>query len=181
MSLRIVPLLSTAFLALLAIVCVQFYAFSADAANESLLSLPFEDLAGKPLTLESASQTGKKPQAYLVHYWATWCAPCIEELPQVLQLQKDYADSPLQLVVISMDGANAAPKILQFLKRQGLSELQTHVDPTMRGFQRLRGTGLPLSVLIDAQGKELWRDDGTVDWNTPKIQRMLKKYASEPV
>ena len=101
-------------------------------------------------------------QKLLVNLWATWCAPCLKELPTLDQLA---ADTKGKLVVVpvsqDMEGWRAVSKAFTAQKYPNLA---TRVESPMQfGFQ-LKAKGLPITILYDAQGKEIWRYAGDRDW-----------------
>lgn len=125
-----------------------------DAKDGATVSLP--SLAGKPL---------------LVNLWATWCAPCIAELPT---LDKIASAESARLQVITVAEDNAPPeKIVQFLADRGVSALPALIDPESDlSFHYATGT-LPTTVLYDAQGKEVWRYVGGRDWADGESKQLL--------
>ncbi len=126
------------------------------------MSLP--SLAGKPL---------------LVNLWATWCAPCIAELPT---LDKIASGESARLKVITVAEDNAPPeKIVQFLKERGVSALPALIDPKSDlSFHYATGT-LPTTVLYDAQGKEVWRYVGERDWVSEESRKLIAEaYGTSP-
>lgn len=101
-------------------------------------------------------------QKLLVNLWATWCAPCLKELPTLDQLA---ADTKGKLVVVpvsqDMEGWRAVSKAFTPAKYPNLA---TRVESQMQfGFQ-LKAKGLPITILYDAEGKEVWRYAGDRDW-----------------
>ena len=125
----------------------------ADAKGGSV-SLP--SLAGKPL---------------LVNLWATWCAPCIAELPTLDAIARSES-AGLQVITIAEDSA-PPEKIVQFLADRGVSALPALIDPES-DLTFHYGTGtLPTTVLYDAQGKEVWRYVGERDWVSEESRQLL--------
>jgi len=111
----------------------------------------------------------------LVNLWATWCAPCIKELPTLDRLAQAHAvDGELGVVAISQDSAPHA-SVVAFLNYHKLRELGAYQDPDMALARALQGptASLPISILIDAQGREVWRYVGDLDWTGPEAARLL--------
>lgn len=99
----------------------------------------------------------------LVNLWATWCGPCIVEMPTLDTIAGDYAKSGLVVLPISQDSGEAA-SVDSFFKARKLAHLQLYRDPENQfGFHYATGL-LPTTVLYDADGKEVARVVGAMDW-----------------
>jgi len=117
-----------------------------------------KDFAGKPL---------------LVNIWATWCAPCIVEMPMLDKLAA-REKSRMKVLVVSQD-IQGAEKVVPFFERGNFQELEPYVDPE-NGLSFGFGSGLmPTTVLYDAQGKEVWRVIGAMDWDGAKAAALLEE------
>ncbi|MEH6789980.1 TlpA family protein disulfide reductase [Parasphingorhabdus sp.] len=115
------------------------------------------DFVGKPL---------------LVNIWATWCAPCIVEMPMLDKLAVREQDR-LKVLVVSQD-IQGAEKVDPFFERGDFQQLEPYVDPE-NGLSFGFGSGLmPTTVLYDAQGKEVWRVVGAMDWDGAKAAALLE-------
>ncbi|WP_318245970.1 TlpA disulfide reductase family protein [Sphingomonas sp. R647] len=117
----------------------------------------FLDPTGKPVTL--AAFRGKP---LLVNLWATWCAPCVREMPTLDRLAVREKDK-LQVLVISQD-LDGAAKVTPFFEKAKFTALQPYLDPDVK-FSTGYGVNLPTTILYDAQGKEVWRVSGDMDWD----------------
>lgn len=89
---------------------------------------------------------------YLLNIWATWCAPCREEMPELQQLHDAYAERGFQVVAVSVDNRSATDQILAFLEEHGIDFPVWH-DPTWAIQDAYLLLGLPGSFLIDADGR----------------------------
>ncbi|WP_417595299.1 TlpA family protein disulfide reductase [Parasphingorhabdus sp.] len=108
----------------------------------------------------------------LVNIWATWCAPCIVEMPMLDKLAAREKDR-LKVLVVSQD-IQGAEKVAPFFERGQYQELEPYVDPE-NGLSFGFGSGLmPTTVLYDAQGKEVWRVIGAMDWDGAKAATLLE-------
>jgi len=126
---------------------------------------PAHDFAGpdgKPTSL--AAFRGKP---VLVNLWATWCAPCIKELPTLDTLA---GQGGVAVVALSQDGD--AAKARSFLQAKGFKALRGYTDPDMRWLGGM-ATNLPTTILYDPQGKEVWRWLGEADWTGPEATKAL--------
>lgn len=127
----------------------------------------FQDPDGEPATL--ADFRGKP---LLLNLWATWCAPCIKELPTLDALAVREGER-LQVVTLSqdMEGRN---KVRAFLDAGKFSQLEGWLDPEMKMMAALGIATLPTTILYDAQGKEVWRFVGDEDWAGKDAARLLE-------
>ncbi len=109
----------------------------------------------------------------LVNFWATWCPPCIKEMPMLEQLSEDYADEGFEVVAISIDfkGFETANK---FLKRHNI-DLATYADRKTRLYDAFAADGLPFSVLIDRKGNMIERFHGFFDWGATEMRAKIDK------
>jgi len=127
-------------------------------------AMTLADPEGRKLAL--ASLAGKP---FLVNLWATWCAPCVAELPT---LEKLAASGRIRVVTVSQDSGEPA-KVGQFLKGKGLARLEPWLDPENDlSFHYATGT-LPTTVLYDSQGREVWRFLGEHDWASADTAALL--------
>jgi len=106
----------------------------------------------------------------LVNLWATWCAPCVKELPTLDRLSSS-ATGP-RVVAISQDmGPHAS--VDAFLNSHKIANLEAYQDPKMALSGALGAEVLPTSILFDAHGKEVWRYVGDLDWTSPEAAKLL--------
>jgi thiol-disulfide isomerase/thioredoxin len=124
------------------------------------------DASGKELQLKSL-----KGKSFLINLWATWCAPCIAELP-TLNAIAGRADMNVKVVTISQDLGEPA-KVQQFLDRKGFAQLPAWVDAKGDLAVQYGVQNLPTSILYDAQGREVWRFLGGHDWSSTEAQKLL--------
>lgn len=135
-------------------------------AGRPLPDVEVKDAAGKSLAL--ASLAGKP---VLVNLWATWCAPCVVEMPLLDRIAQDM-DGRLSVVTVSedFDGALVAP----FFAKKGYRHLPQWLDPGNAVVMAYGGdASLPLSVLYDSTGKEVWRVTGGYDWASDAARKAL--------
>ncbi len=112
-------------------------------------------------------------QPILLHLWATWCAPCVREIPLLVQLQHDYAPYGLVLLPVSQDFA--VDDVLHFYRVNGITNLPLLLDRESRILKAIGTKGLPISILIDRYGNELYRFAGNTNWNSPQIRAILNQ------
>lgn len=141
------------------------------------LALPdtaFQDGAGKLVKLSDW-----KGRVVLVNLWATWCAPCRKEMPDLARLQKELGSDQFEVVAISVDrkGAEASAA---FLKETGADNLKLYVEPSTRIVTDFQSPGLPATILIDRQGREIGRLLGPALWASPEAIALIKAALAEP-
>jgi thiol-disulfide isomerase/thioredoxin len=110
----------------------------------------------------------------LVNLWATWCAPCVKELPTLDKLAAAHrVDGSLGVVAISQDSGPQA-SVAAFLAKLNARDLGAYHDPKMALSAALGpDTVLPSTILYDAQGREVWRYVGDLDWTSPEAAKLL--------
>jgi thiol-disulfide isomerase/thioredoxin len=139
---------------------------------QSLKSLAFNGPDGKPMTI--ADHAGK---TVLLNLWATWCAPCRAEMPALDALQKEKGGNAFEVVAVNVDtGDDTKPK--KFLKEIGVQTLGFYRDPTIALFNeaKTRGLalGLPVTMLIDADGCLIAHMNGPAEWSSPDAKRLVE-------
>ena len=119
--------------------------------------------------------TNFKGNPVLVNLWASWCAPCIAELPTLQKLEEAQArDGKLGVIAISQDMAPKA-SVDAFLKSKQISRFAAFHDPEMALSSALGVQVMPTTILYDAAGKEVWRYIGDLDWSGPEAAKLLSE------
>jgi thiol-disulfide isomerase/thioredoxin len=131
----------------------------------------FEGPDGKPASL--ADFRGKP---LLVNLWATWCAPCIAEMPTLDALAGRERDR-MRVLTISQD-MDGRDKVEAFFARHGYRHLETWLDRQMLLMAELEVDTLPTTILYDAEGREVWRMVGMEDWDGGRTAVLLKEALS---
>ncbi len=135
-----------------------------------LPELRFVDGGGRPLTL--ADFRGK---VILLNLWATWCIPCLREMPTLDRLQAKLGGPRFEVVVLSIDIGGIAV-VEKFYRALKLKALGIYVDKTARARVALGIAGIPTTLLIDRQGREIGRFAGPAEWDgTPAIE-FIRRY-----
>jgi len=111
----------------------------------------------------------------LLNLWATWCAPCVKELPDLDRLQAAMGGDTFQVVALSSD-RNGAEKVPPFLANLRIANLTPYLDPGSVATRAFTPRGLPTSVLIDAKGREVGRLEGAAAWDAPEAQDLIRFY-----
>ena len=123
---------------------------------------------GKPVTLADF-----KGQVVVVNLWATWCAPCVKEMPTLAKLQSEYAGKPVKVVAISLDrGAEDVAKAKAFIAGKAPLGFY-HGDYDMAFALKPAVEGLPVTLLYDPQGRERARLAGGADWSGADAKKVI--------
>jgi len=123
---------------------------------------------GKPVTLADF-----KGQVVVVNLWATWCAPCVKEMPTLAKLQGEYAGKPVKVVAISLDrGTEDVAKARAFIASKAPLGFY-HGDYDMAFALKPAVEGLPATILYDAQGHERARLSGGADWSGADARKVI--------
>jgi thiol-disulfide isomerase/thioredoxin len=135
---------------------------------KSLPEIAFTDGAGAGHKL--AEWKGK---VVLVNLWATWCAPCKKEMPSLARLQAKLGGADFTVLPISLDrgGPDKPGKYLTAAKLDGLG---LYLDSANALLQTLQAPGLPLSVLLDREGREIARMAGPAEWDSAEAETIIK-------
>ena len=126
----------------------------------------FNDPDGNPTSLKAFAG---KPT--LVNLWASWCAPCVKELPTLDKLAR-AEEGKLNVVAISQDDAPHA-SVEAFLQKNKIGTLDSYQDPKMGLSGALGAEVLPTSILYDGNGREVWRYVGDQDWTSAAAAKLL--------
>jgi peroxiredoxin len=109
-------------------------------------------------------------QIVVLNFWATWCAPCIQEMPSLIEMASKVKDKNITVIGVSIDVDESAYK--SFVQRHGVSFLTVR-DPGQKSSGLYGTTGWPETFIIDKQGVLRRKFVGPVDWNDPQITQYL--------
>ena len=124
------------------------------------------------------SQADWQGQVGVLNFWATWCAPCVKEMPSLNALAKHYAGKPVLIVPAAQD-ITGFLTIKTFYRRQKLDALPLFWDKDTASFQALGLNVLPASFVLDQKGQMIARVDGTYDWNSEEMHRLIDAALAE--
>ena len=132
-----------------------------------------KELKFKDLNLQEIDLTNKKGNIMILNFWATWCAPCRREMPSLERLTHNYPE--IKVYAINMEKPNKL-KAQDFFKFIGVLSLDIYFDPKLKLVKQFKMRGLPMSILIDKNGKEFGRVVGEIDFMNEKFIEILKRY-----
>ncbi len=134
----------------------------------------FQDGEGKPVKLSDF-----RGKTLLLNIWATWCAPCREEMPELDRLQGEMGGDAFQVVALSVD-KTGLEQARDFLDNTVKAEhLALFNDPKASANFQLRAVGLPTTLLVDPQGREMGRIAGPAPWDGKQAQALIRAALGE--
>lgn len=133
-----------------------------------LPALRFTDANGALTSL--ASYRGR---VVLLNIWATWCPPCREEMPTLDRLQATLGGPSFEVVALSIDEGGLTV-VQAFLRQAGIQHLRPYVDGSGDARAMFSGVGVPLTLLIDRDGREISRKLGPAVWDHPDVLRVIQ-------
>lgn len=137
---------------------------SVDGAMEP--TLPFADADGRTINLSKF-----RGKVVVVNLWATWCGPCVTEMPTLAALQKRYEGKDLAVVPISVDRKSALQDVKSFIGVH--PPLTIYNDPEFSIPAKLKVMGLPTTIIYDRQGHEVARVKGEAKWDSPEALALI--------
>ncbi len=142
-------------------------AFDWHAAPRPLADLRFLDAEGGEVALADF-----RGRLVLVNLWATWCAPCLREMPALDALQGRLGGPDFTVVAISQDRAGLT-KAGPFWDKAGLENLSLFIDKDLAAGRQINAAGLPTTLLVDRRGREVARLEGPAEWDAPEVVAYL--------
>lgn len=133
------------------------------------LQTVFQDAAGADVTLASF-----KGKVVVVNYWATWCAPCVKEMPTLNALQSQMGGDKLQVIAISQD-RDGAKVTVPFIAKNGWKNVAYYDEPKARFARDAQIRGLPTTIILNQMGEEVGRLEGVIDWTRPDVKEALTR------
>ncbi len=121
-----------------------------------------QDFREEPITIEIG-----RGKPVFISYWATWCPPCIAELPSIQELYDDYGNQ-VDFVLLT----NEAPDVVQAFLKERQYNLPVYI-PRMAPPEKLYGRSIPTNYVVDPNGKIIIKETGATDWNSEKVREIL--------
>ncbi|MGP1397778.1 MAG: TlpA disulfide reductase family protein [Inquilinaceae bacterium] len=148
----------------------QMRTFDTAQAPEAAPDISFSDALGNSLDLEDF-----RGHVVLVNLWATWCAPCVREMPALDRLQRRLAQRGLVVIPISIDREGIAA-VAPFYEEHGLDALGVYLDPPGQSARAFATPGLPATYLIDRDGLLIGTYLGPAEWDGDDAVRLIEYY-----
>lgn len=163
----IIPQTRTAMQIALNAVKVKLFSPSALDAEEQTqleaISYQLVDLKGNPTTAEIGQGKG-----VFLNYWATWCPPCIAEMPSIQRLYNDFGDK-IDFVLLTEEN----PEVVRTFLEKKQYDLPVFI-PRMQAPKSLYEPSIPTTYIIDKSGKIIVKEQGATDWNSKKLRELLE-------
>lgn len=124
---------------------------------------------------KSVRTTALRGKYVVLNLWATWCGPCVKELPSLDSLQAAVKSKDVLVVALSQD---RAPKTIvpQYLKKLDIKHLSSYYDPQASATKAFRVPVLPTTLVIDPEGREVGRIIGALDWSSRESRDLLSSW-----
>ncbi|MEM9582956.1 MAG: TlpA disulfide reductase family protein [Pseudomonadota bacterium] len=121
-----------------------------------------------------ASLADYRGKHVLLNFWALWCAPCVKEMPALNRLDASIGGA-FEVVTLTT-GRNARPAVDKFFAEKKLTHLPKLFDPKMAVARSVGALGLPVTIFIDPQGREVARATGDFEWDSPAAQKLVNAW-----
>tara|TARA_Y100000589_G_C26982597_1_gene559206 strand:+ start:189 stop:707 length:519 start_codon:yes stop_codon:yes gene_type:complete len=152
-----------------------------DDNNQLLLhenSKKFQDIFLVTLNDKKEELKISNKEITIMNFWATWCPPCIKEIPQLLEIKKKHRDN-INLIFVTMD-LNVDTVIPKFLKKHKFKNMKMYKDTQMELSEQLGVKILPTTIIFDKNINEVSRVEGLIDWldtkNLEVIEELIKNF-----
>lgn len=139
----------------------------AHRVGDSLPDLTFRTLDGKAVKLSDL-----KSKVTVINFWATWCGPCVKEMPSLQKLSSEYASKGLAVVGVNLD-ENPEAVLAPFLAKHAI-KFRSFVDPSGALADRFAISGLPLTLVLDENRKLLLEQLGDEEWFAPEYRKQFE-------
>lgn len=143
------------------------------AERKPVAAAEFNDPKDRPVTLEAF-----RGKVVLLNLWATWCIPCREEMPALDRLQAARGGKDFEVVAVAQDRGGRA-KVEKFLAEIGASRIAPYMDASMKSGRAWGAYGLPMTILIDRDGREIGRLPGEARWDGPDALKLIDAAIAE--
>lgn len=141
--------------------------FVIHAVPKPVAEFSFMDSIGKPRSLSDF-----KNQVVLLNIWATWCVPCRHEMPALDRLQAALGGADFEVVAVSID-RGGKEVVTKFFTEVGIQKLGMYLDSAGKAMRELGVFGLPTTLLLDREGREIGRLIGPAEWDSPEIIQFI--------
>jgi thiol-disulfide isomerase/thioredoxin len=146
------------------------FSFNTHETPRELPEVSFTDGEGRAMNLSAF-----KGKVILLNIWATWCGPCRQEMPTLDRLEAKLGGPDFQVVALSID-QGGVPVVKEFYEELGLENLGIYIDDRMRAPAQLGVVGIPGTLLIDREGREIGRKLGPAEWDSEEVLAEIRRH-----
>jgi thiol-disulfide isomerase/thioredoxin len=147
--------------------------FSPIDPPEQIAAPNFQDKMGQPVSLDSF-----KGKVVVLNFWATWCPPCVAEMPALDKLQADMGGKDFTVVAVSTD-REGIKKSAPFYRRAGIKNLTLYNDTRGGMLDAFKAKALPVTIVLDREGRMIGRIEGAAQWDSPQAKALIEHYLKE--
>ena len=137
--------------------------------------IAYEEVIFKDKNQKNVNLSNYKGKLIVLNFWATWCAPCREEMPSLDNLQSNEKLNNLIVLPINIGQENIL-KSEAFFKELNIKNLNIYFDPTVMLAKKFSLRGVPTSIIFNKEGKEFARIIGSIDFNDEEFINWLKNF-----
>ncbi|OGA98295.1 MAG: hypothetical protein A3E79_13770 [Burkholderiales bacterium RIFCSPHIGHO2_12_FULL_61_11] len=152
------------------------FIFNIHPQPRALPNIRFADGSGRAMALQDF-----RGKFVLLNIWATWCPPCRQEMPTLDRLQAQLGGPDFEVVALSIDqGQQSLYLVQEFYRQSAVKSLAIYLDSSGGASRDMGAAGLPTTLLIDRQGRELGRKIGLAEWDSPEVIDLIRGYLATP-
>lgn len=119
-------------------------------------------------------------QVVVINFWATWCAPCVQEMGSLDKLAAKFKETDVKVIAISLDaGDGKAEKVKSFYEKQNIKNLGVYFDPAQDLYRAFKPRGLPSTFILNRGGNMVGKLDGPVVWDAGEVENYIRHYVDE--
>ena len=150
-------------------ICIIALAVPINFAQNRVPNIKLKKLNGKSVMLYHYLKEGP----VLINFWATWCSPCKKEMVYLDQFQKEYKDKGFSILAVSTDSQKSLSQVRSYIRSKKYT-FAVFQDPNSQTFKRLNGNIMPTNILINKDGKILWRNYGYLPGDEVNMEKEIR-------
>lgn len=116
-----------------------------------------------------------KGKITLINFWATWCLPCVKELPQLEDLLEVFGKENINIIPISIDSDKTIEKLTKFVANLNIANLKIYQDKNLEAYESTQSLGVPTTLILDRNLKLHFKVSGYFNWKSPEILSLLSQ------
>jgi cytochrome c biogenesis protein CcmG/thiol:disulfide interchange protein DsbE len=150
-------------------ICIFALAVPINFAQNRVPNIKLKKLNGKSVMLYNYLKEGP----VLINFWATWCSPCKKEMVYLDQFQKEYKDKGFSILAVSTDSQKSLSQVRSYIRSKKYT-FPVFQDPNSQTFKKLNGNIMPTNILINKDGKILWRHYGYLPGDEIDMEKEIR-------